>query len=200
MLLNAILDALANLLILGLIPFGLYATYHKVRHKRTISEITQRAGLQRGDLRYMGYAAGLALLVVIGLIIWPPSVETMGREGSAFRDFVGLGLTPTSIAMALIYGVVKTGLAEEFLFRGLIAGSLARRLPEKAANITQALIFLLPHLLILTIAPDLWPMLIIVLVGAYVSGWLRIRSESILAPWLLHAVANVTNALLVAMQ
>ena len=39
---------------------------------------------------------------------------------------MGLGLTGTSIAMALLYGVVKTGFAEELLFRGLIAGSLGR--------------------------------------------------------------------------
>jgi membrane protease YdiL (CAAX protease family) len=31
--------------------------------------------------------------------------------------------------MALLYGVVKTGFSEELLFRGLIAGSLSRRLP-----------------------------------------------------------------------
>ena len=47
--------------------------------------------------------------------------------------------------MALLYGVVKTGFAEELLFRGLIAGSLGRRLPLVWANLLQALIFLLPH-------------------------------------------------------
>jgi membrane protease YdiL (CAAX protease family) len=37
--------------------------------------------------------------------------------------------------MAILYEVVKTGLPEELLFRGLIAGSLSRRLPVLWANL-----------------------------------------------------------------
>ena len=53
--------------------------------------------------------------------------------------------------MALLYGVVKTGFPEELLFRGLIAGSLSRRFSLLWANVVQALIFLIPHLLVLRI-------------------------------------------------
>jgi len=41
----------------------------------------------------------------------------------------------------LLHTVIKTGLTEEILFRGLIEGSISRRLPAFWANITQALIF-----------------------------------------------------------
>jgi len=76
--------------------------------------------------------------------------------------------------LALLYGVVQTGFSEELLFRGLIAGSLARQLPE------------------------MWGILPIVFVGALFAGWLRMRSGSILGPWLIHATANVTVTLSLA--
>ena len=102
--------------------------------------------------------------------------------------------------MALLYGVVKTGFAEEFLFRGLIAGSLSRRLRPVWANLLQAIIFLLPHLAILWIAPEAWGILPIVFAGSLFVGWIRIQSGSIVGPWLIHASANVATGLSVAIR
>jgi membrane protease YdiL (CAAX protease family) len=50
--------------------------------------------------------------------------------------------------MAFLNGVVQTAFAEGLLFRGLIGGSLSRRLSLLWANLSQAFIFLLPHFLI----------------------------------------------------
>ena len=97
--------------------------------------------------------------------------------------------------MALLYGLVQTGFAEEFLFRGLIAGSLARRLRLRWANLTQALIFLLPHLLVLSIMPEMGWIIPVILAGALFAGWARIESGSILGPWLIHGSVNVTMCL-----
>jgi membrane protease YdiL (CAAX protease family) len=137
-----------------------------------------------------------AILTVF--MVWAPSVERFAREGSAQRPFVGLGFSTTAIALAFLHGVVQTGFAEELLFRGLIAGSLSRRLSLLWANLLQALIFLLPHFLILLVMPDMWPVLPLIFLGALSFGWIRIRSGSILGPWLMHASGNVTMALLVA--
>src|SRR5262249_26363829 len=110
----------------------------------------------------------------------------------------GLSLSGQAVGMALLYGVLKTGFTEELLFRGLIAGSLARRLPGVWANLLQALIFLAPHLLVLRIMPEMsWIIPIVFAVGAF-AGWLRIQSGSIIGPWLIHASANVTMCLSVA--
>lgn len=95
---------------------------------------------------------------------------------------------------------VKTGFAEEFLFRGLIAGSLSRRLSALWANVAQSLIFLAPHLLVLTFAPEMWGILPIVFAGALFTGWIRMKSGSIVGPWLLHAIANFTMGLSVAVR
>ena len=72
--------------------------------------------------------------------------------------------------MAFLYGVVKTGFPEELLFRGLIAGSLSRRLPLLWANLGQALIFVVPHLFVLRIMPEMWGFLPIVFIGSLFLG------------------------------
>ncbi len=198
MLANAAVSALLNVVLLAGIPFLFYCAYQKRRHGRGLGECAQRAGLQLGKPRYIVYCAAFAIASVAALVIWPPPLEPFVREGSAPRAFAGLGLSGTAIAMALLYGVIKTGFAEEFLFRGLIAGSLSRRLSLYWANLIQALIFLLPHLALLWIMPEMWGILPLVFASALFLGWVRIKSGSILGPWLVHATANVTTCLSVA--
>jgi membrane protease YdiL (CAAX protease family) len=141
-----------------------------------------------------------ALVCVTALMIWPPELGPFLREGSPQRPFVGLGFNGVSVAMALLYGVVATGFTEELLFRGSIAGSLSRRLPLLWANLGQALIFTIPHLLVLQVMPEMWPILPVIFVGSLFLGWLRIKSGSIIGPWLIHASGNVTMCLLVAIR
>ena len=101
--------------------------------------------------------------------------------------------------MATLYGGIKTGLSEELLFRGLIAGALGRKLSFWPANIIQALIFLLPHLVIIVFEPSLWWLAVGAgLGGGLLGGWLRLKSGSVLAPWMVHAAANITTCLTVA--
>ena len=97
-----------------------------------------------------------------------------------------------------LYRSVKTGFPEELLFRGLIAGSLSRRLPLLWANLGQALIFFIPHLLVLTVMPEMWGILPIIFAVALFCGWVRIKSGSIFGSWLLHASGNVAMCLSVA--
>jgi membrane protease YdiL (CAAX protease family) len=196
---NAAVSALMNLLLLGGIPLALYFAYHR-RRKRSAAEIARRAGLRLGHARYIGYSALFTLAIVAAFVIWAPPVEPFTREGSPQQAFVGLGLSGPAVAMALLYGVIKTGLSEEVLFRGLIAGSLSRRLPLRWANLIQAFIFLLPHFVVLRLMPEMWPFLPVVFAGALFLGWVRIRSGSILGPWLVHATLNVVTCLSVAIR
>jgi membrane protease YdiL (CAAX protease family) len=195
---NAAISALLNLVVLGGVPFLVYFVYQKWRHKRPFSEIARRAGLQLGDGRYIALSVGVALATVAIVALWPPPLEPFLREGSPQQAFAGLGLSGQAVGMALLYGVLTTGFTEELLFRGLIAGSLARRLPHLWANLLQSLIFLAPHLLVLRIMPEMWWVLPIIFAAALFAGWLRIQSDSIIGPWLIHASANVTVCLSVA--
>jgi membrane protease YdiL (CAAX protease family) len=197
---NAALSAVLQVAVLAGVPFLGYVIYQRWRYRRTLREIAARAGLQVGQPRYLVYSLGFALVGLAILLVWSPPLEPLTRHGSAQRQFVGLGFGVRAITLAFLHGVAQTAFAEELLFRGLIAGSLSRRLPLVWANVTQALIFLLPHFLILFVAPEVWGILPAVFVGALVFGWVRIRSGSILGPWLMHAAGNVTMALMVAIR
>jgi membrane protease YdiL (CAAX protease family) len=199
-LVDAVLSALLNLTIFAAVPFLLYIG-HERRHGRVgLVDIAERAGLALGERRYIGYSLAFALACISMLIIWPPPLEPLVRPGSGSRQFVGLGLGGPAIPIILVYGVVKTGFAEELLFRGLIAGSLSRRLPLVWANLSQALIFVIPHLILLFIMPELWMILPLIFIGDLFLGWVRIKSGSIIGPWLVHASVNVTMALSVAIR
>jgi membrane protease YdiL (CAAX protease family) len=105
--------------------------------------------------------------------------------------------TPSS---ALLYALAQTGFTEEFLFRGMIAESLGRRMSLARANLIQAVIFLAPHLALLRIMPEHWPALILVFTGALFAGWMRLRSGSIVGPWMLHGGANLMVTLNVLLR
>jgi membrane protease YdiL (CAAX protease family) len=197
---NALISAFVNLVVLAGLPFLGYAAYQRWRHKRSLADSARRAGLRLGKPRYLLYALGFALVGAIALLIWPPPMEIYLRKGSAFRVFGGLGFTPASALMALLYGLIQTGFSEEFLFRGLIAGSLFRRLPTLWANLIQAAIFLIPHVPLLFLMPKMAYLLPVIYLGALVVGWLRAKSGSIVGPWLIHGTLNLTVCLSVAVR
>jgi membrane protease YdiL (CAAX protease family) len=199
-LVDAAISAFLQVAVLGGVPFLGYFVYQRRRYKRMFREIASRAGLQRGEPRFFVYSLAFAVVGVIVLIIWSPPLEPLTRQGSAQRQFVGLGFGVPAVTLAFLNGAVQTAFAEELLFRGLIAGSLSRRLALGWANLAQASIFFLPHLAILLFAPELWGILPVVFAGALLVGWVRIKSGSILGPWLMHASGNVTMALMVAIR
>jgi membrane protease YdiL (CAAX protease family) len=195
-------SALVQALVLGGVPFLVYAVYQRWRHRRSFAESARRAGLQVGERRYVRIAVALAILGNLVLILvvrsLSLSLDPFTRQGAAQQPFVGLGFTVAAITLAFLHGAEQTGFPEELLFRGLIAGSLSRRLSLAWANLVQATIFLLPHLLILMVMPEVWFILPVVFVGALTFGWLRIKSGSILGATIMHASGNMTMALLVA--
>jgi membrane protease YdiL (CAAX protease family) len=197
---TAAISALVNLLVLAALPFLFYFAYQRRRYKRRFAEVAQRAGLRLGEARYVGYSFAFALAGVTLLTIWPPPLEPFLRPGSPQQSFQGLGLAGAALPMALLYGVVKTGFTEEFLFRGLIAGSLSRRLSLLWANVLQALIFLIPHMLVLRVMPEMWGILPVIFAAALFVGWVRIKSGSIIGGWVIHAFANIAICLSVAIR
>ena len=126
MLLDSALSALANVIVLGCMPLLVFALYHRWRNRAPLADALAWAGLQRGEARYFWICAAAALVVVAGLLLWPPPLGPLTREGSAAHRFAGVGLTPGSVTASLLYGVVQTGLSEELLFRGFLMTRLRR--------------------------------------------------------------------------
>jgi membrane protease YdiL (CAAX protease family) len=197
---TAAISASVNLLVLAGLPFFLYFAYQKWRYQRRFGEVARRAGLQLGAGRYVAYSFAFALAGIALLVIWPPPVEPFLRPGSPQEAFQGLGSSAGALSLALLYGVVKTGFTEELLFRGLIAGSLSRRFSLRGANVVQAFIFLIPHLLVLRVMPEMWGILPIIFASALFVGWVRIKSGSIIGGWAIHAAANTAICLSVAIR
>lgn len=122
----------------------------------------------------------------------------MSEQGVAYSRFVGRPLTAMSFLSTLFFGLFETGLGEELFFRGLIGGWFGRRTRLWMANVIQAAIFTLPHLLLLTIEPHLWPIAFALpFISGLMLGWLRLKSGSIFPGWIVHGFGNVFSALIV---
>lgn len=175
-------------------PVAIYVAIVHWRSRVAWPEIARRLGLSRGNGR--PYLFALAATALMGVVVAWISSWTSSFKGSMIAPFVGTSPTPALVAEAFNYGIVATGFPEELLFRGLIAGTLFRRLPFWKANLLQAAIFTLPHLLILLIAPRLWPLAICLPIGlGLVAGWLRQTSGSIWPSVILHGIPNAVGAL-----
>jgi hypothetical protein len=162
------------------------------------SDAGRDLGWKGASLQYLGL--GLLLGLIPGVILLPgveliPS-EVMDNPSISNARYAEWPATVTSVLLAFVYEAVYVALGEEVLFRGLIGGVLFRRLGFAVGNVLQALIFLLPHLLLLTVSTSLWPLLLSQLLGGWLNGWLLFRSESILPGWIAHSLGNAFGALL----
>lgn len=168
------------------------------RQGRSWTEARRDLGWTGASLQYLGL--GMLLGLLPGVVLLPgvaliPS-EVMDDPNIANTRYAGWAATPTSFLLALAYEAFYVALGEEVLFRGLIGGFLFRRLGFGVGNVLQALIFLLPHLLLLTVSTSLWPLLLSQLLAGWLNGWFLFRSESILPGWIAHSLANAFGALL----
>jgi len=135
------------------------------------------------------------LLVFFGLFLFsdlyrhPPQGVTLYYYGQ-------LGFSLSSILIAVLNEFFFTALGEEVFFRGLLGGWLMRRFGFLVGNTLQALIFLLPHLLILLVGTRLWPLLAFPALLGWLNGWLRYKPDSVLPGMLVHALGNTISDVL----
>lgn len=109
--------------------------------------------------------------------------------------YAGWTLSVTSFLLVWLREAIYVALGEEIFFRGFLGGWLVRRLGFAIGNTVQALVFLLPHLLLLLVSQSLWPIIIVQLIAGWLLGWLWYRSNSILPGWLAHSLTNAFGAL-----
>jgi uncharacterized protein len=140
----------------------------------------------------------LGVTAITGGLAWlalqfiPP--ELMSSENVNIASYTGLSPSLSALLFILIREGIYTALGEEVFFRGWLGGWLVRRFGFITGNTIQAFIFLLPHLLLLTVGLGFWPILIPQFVAGWLLGWLRHRSGSILPAWLAHTLANALSA------
>ena len=100
------------------------------------------------------------------------------------------GAAAVLVATALLGRSAASGAATP-----VVAGLLAAQVGLRRREHLQALVFLLPHLLLLLVDLALWPLLPVRRVAGWLLGWLH-RSGSVGPPALAHAGANLLAAAL----
>lgn len=182
-------SALVELLVLSL-PSAIYARRLRrsgAARTQALSAIGLRAAARPEYVLALALIVPVTAAAVVLLNVIPGGV----LHGHSKNIVIGPPRTATGYAATVILA-----LAEEMLFRGFLAGLLFRRFGFRVGNALQALVFLVPHLLLLVVAVSLWPILPLQLLAGWVLGWLRARSDSIGPCWLLHAVTNLLPTLL----
>lgn len=202
MLVAHLTSAFINLTLAG-IPVIIYAGVQRYRNKRTFTDIVDRLGFavpRRSGTWASIVVFVLSLAFIVCRYVSVP-LETIANTGSPLRSYLNIAPTAPVLVSTFLYSMVQTGFCEELLFRGLIAGALGRHMALWKANILQAIPFSIMHLPIIFFVPHEWVLIAVVptLFGLGL-GWVRLKSQSVIGPWLIHGVGNWAIALLVLYQ
>lgn len=165
-------------------------------------------GLDRRDAR-IGLRYGIAAAGVVAG--GTAAARALDRRGTAFRDARVTAATPVEAAMHLLFRIpLATALVEELVFRGVILGLGLRERDRARALVLSSAAFGLWHIGAALhparqdstaglVGDQLAPTLVVVLGDVVATaaaglgfGWLRLRSNSVLAPALTHAALNAS--------
>ena len=189
---NELIGAVIQLLIFALIPFIWWLITARKKEsffkwigiKRIISEKNPFITL----LITISAAAAYTLLTYLCINLISDKITAAGSQ------FAGMGIA--AVPAALAYGYIRTGLAEEIVFRGFLLKRIKSKFGFAAGNLVQAIIFGLLHGLPFGLATQniLVTILLTILPGAFgwYQGWLNEKrcGESIVPSWLLHGTMN----------
>lgn len=132
--------------------------------------------------------------------------QMLMNQSSPYAKILKDGFNIQSFILALIYCFIMASGSEEILFRGLIARRFFSSINFFKANIIQALIFWLMHLVIVGLITGNWISYIqlVACVTSFGMGLVlgyvnfRIGGKSILPSWILHGSANFFTFLTLA--
>jgi membrane protease YdiL (CAAX protease family) len=167
------------------------------RHGKKWNEVLRKIGWQ--GCRPIHFLGSLGVIILVGGLGWlafqaVPS-DVLQDPNISISDYTGWTLSVASFLLVWLREAFYVALGEEIFFRGFLGGWLVRRLGFAIGNTVQALVFLLPHLLLLLVSQSLWPIIVVQLIAGWLLGWLRYRSDSILPGWLAHSLINAFGAL-----
>ncbi len=168
------------------------------RRGEKYQDVMRDIGWQGCALRY--YLLGLLLLVILGLLGWMAMrfvpVSVLHQPGLSFFAYAGSQVTLITFLGILLHEAIYVALGEEIFFRGWLGGWLFRKFGFALGNVIQAVFFLLPHLLLLSVSTALYPILLVQLLAGWLLGWLRYQSGSILPGWVVHSLTNALSVML----
>ena len=142
----------------------------------------------------VGVVAGLStfgLAMVVGLLLqWaygalgvPLPEQDVVRHAKDAEGLAAVG--------AFVVAVVLAPFAEEVFWRGIVLPAALRVAPPRTALLLQAAVFGGMH--VDFGLPIMWPLAIPLALVGWLAGWLYLRTASLGAAVLLHAVFNALN-------
>jgi len=179
------------------IPSLIFIIFKSIR-KQDWSTTLINIGWQLPALKYLAVGLGLGLISGLFSIFIPNLLpqEVFDQPGIAQSFYSNWSLSVSTFFLAFLRESIYVALGEEIFFRGFLGGILFRKLGFMIGNIIQSIVFLLPHLLLLTVSTKLWPLLLAQFFGGWLFGWLFYKSESILPGWVAHALGNAFGAIM----
>ena len=136
----------------------------------------------------------LALMVWAAVAVLSVALLSSAAGGTASSRFTGSGIYG-AIAV-LFYAFIQTGLSEEILFRGFLGKKLSEKFGFRVGNTVQAVVFGLVHVVLLSSAFTLLPLIgvgVLTAVSGWIMGWVNEEAAggSILPSWMMHSLANL---------
>lgn len=132
----------------------------------------------------------------------PDFAALASAEGTVAGRVRENGLSAETLMAMLLMALIKTGLTEEIVFRGVIGKRLVRGLGFWVGNTVQAVFFGAIHLLIFLVpgAPEFTlPLGAVMFFMPGLAGWLmgflneKIGNGSIVPGWLMHGFGNAIS-------
>ena len=141
---------------------------------------------------------GLLSFTIFSYLVLYTIVKDLKTATSSFA-----GLSFQALPAVLIYSLFQTSLPEELLFRGFLLKRFSVCLSFGVANTIQAALFGLLHGLMFITEVSWLQTLVIILCTGGIAAYLGFVNEkksggSILASWIMHALANVITGMLSA--
>ena len=141
---------------------------------------------------------GLLSFTIFSYLVLYTIVKDLKTATSSFA-----GLSFQALPAVLIYSLFQTSLPEELLFRGFLLKRFSVCLSFGIANTIQAALFGLLHGLMFITEVSWLQTLVIILCTGGIAAYLGFVNEkksggSILASWIMHALANVITGMLSA--
>ncbi|MCR9128413.1 MAG: CPBP family intramembrane metalloprotease [Alphaproteobacteria bacterium] len=200
MLISALINALIQLavaLLIAWLPWLIFA--------RKRSGFRQWIGLIAPTATSMVWALALCAVwqvVTIAVYFLPAFTELAAGEGTVAGTVRENGFSIETLVLIAILALIKTGLAEEIVFRGLIGKRLINAFGFWIGNTAQALVFGAIHLAIFLIpggSEFTWTLGALVLLVPGMAGWVmgfaneRLGNGSIAPGWLIHGFGNAIS-------
>jgi len=146
---------------------------------------TRDLGLTRPSAAALLIAARVAaLLWLVSIGVNAVQTRLKGPDPQSLVVTLGAHSGPTAYVIDLVTSAAIAPFAEEVLFRGLIFGGLAQRMPVAIAAAISALLFALAHGLNV-VAP--------IFVLGLGLAWVYYRTRSLWAAMLTHSIVNAVS-------